>query len=157
MQMRLQDYVANLTESATATLFRNAYAIPPEKLTWTQCEQTRSALDQLQECSQTALVFSKILRGESVEMSPRNFIKAKRERESWTTIEKCEKHAVTHTLELMESIRNFPESRLEERTIAPWGSEVTFGEILIAQYWNVVWHTGQIAYMQRIWGDKAMH
>ena len=56
MQMRLQDYVANLTESATATLFRNAYAIPPEKLTWTQCEQTRSALDQLQECSQTALV-----------------------------------------------------------------------------------------------------
>jgi hypothetical protein len=99
MQMRLQDYVANLTESATATLFRNAYAIPPEKLTWTQCEQTRSALDQLQECSQTALVFSKILRGESVEMSPRNFIKAKREREGWTTIEMCEKHAVTHTLE----------------------------------------------------------
>lgn len=155
--MRVQDYVANLTEAATAGLIRNAYAIPTEKLLWCPTDATRSALDQLQECAQTSMVFAKMLRGEEVDFSPRTFIRARKEREEWTTVEECERISQFNMSKLVDAIKEFPSERLEESTQAPWGVEVQFSELLIAQYWNVVWHTGQIAYIQRLLGDKDMH
>jgi hypothetical protein len=155
--MRVQDYVANLTEAATGGLFRNAYAIPTDKLLWCPSDSTRSALDQLQECAQTSMVFAKMLNGEEVDFSPRNFIQARKLREEWTTVEECERISQFNLSQLLEAISGFPTERLEESTMAPWGVEVTYSELLVAQYWNVVWHTGQIAYIQRLLGDKDMH
>jgi hypothetical protein len=39
----------------------------------------------------------------------------------------------------------------------PWGAKMTFAELLFLNYWNLVYHQGQIAYIQTLYGDREMH
>lgn len=153
----MQDFVAELTQQAVDGLFRNAAAIPEDKLNWQPADDARSVLDQLQECAQVPKAFTKMLQGESVVFTPELFMRARKERQEWTTVEECEKICRFNTGKLIEAIKAFPDNKMNDTVMAPWGVETTFKEALIAQYWNTVWHTGQIAYIQRLLGDKEMH
>jgi uncharacterized damage-inducible protein DinB len=155
--MRLQDFLAESTDDALQALFRNAEAIPIDKLTWQPAPEARSVLDQLQECAQVPAMFKKVLKGEMVEFTPETLVYARRERREWTTVDECRRVCEFNTKSLCEDIRHFPDDRMNQQIMLPWGESVTILKLLTLHHWNMVWHTGQIAYIQRLLGDKEMH
>jgi uncharacterized damage-inducible protein DinB len=155
--MRLQDFIADSTMSAFGALFRNAHTIPEDKINWQPASEARSVLDQLQECAQAPSIFIKMLEGEKVEFSPQFLVEARRQRREWTTVGECERVCEFMTKKLCDAIRTVPEERMTENVTLPWGEEISMRDMLNKHYWNMVWHTGQIAYIQRLLGDKDMH
>lgn len=155
--MQVPDLVSELTLKAVESLFRNARAIPEEKLAWTPSESTRSALDQVQECAQFPKYLAQVLRGETLEFTPVLFMQAAKEREEWTTLDECERICQFNTGLFLEEIKRHDQSRLSENVLTPWGATLSISELMMTHYWNMVWHTGQIAFIQRMLGDKEMH
>ena len=41
----------------------------------------------------------------------------------------------------------------------PWGDGMTetLANVMLHHFWNIVYHEGQIAYIQTIYGDREMH
>jgi len=57
---------------------------------------------------------------------------------------------------LTAAIKAFPTEELEVVIPSPWG-DMTFFEQMSYAYWNMMYHTGQINYIQTLYGDKDMH
>lgn len=85
--------------------------------------------------------------------SEQYFERLRKEKLEWTTLEECERVLEFNISILVAAMNNFPDSRLNERVVEPWGQETTFAELAMYQYWNTTWHTGQIAYIQTLLGD----
>ncbi|MBU6389891.1 hypothetical protein KGQ71_05255, partial [Patescibacteria group bacterium] len=58
--------------------------------------------------------------------------------------------------EYLRAVRQFPEGNLHDTIKLPWG-EMNFLQIIFYPYWNLVYHWGQISYLQTMYGDKEMH
>lgn len=54
------------------------------------------------------------------------------------------------------AVLSFPEANYDLVLQAPWGN-MTFFENLSYPGWNLVWHTGQINYIQTCYGDQDQH
>ena len=54
---------------------------------------------------------------------------------------------------LNTAIAAFPESDYEQTLEAPWGTW-TYFQTISYPYWNLMWHTGQINYIQSLYGDQ---
>lgn len=108
-----------------------------------------------QEIAQDPRDLSKLFRGESITNSGTEvyFERMRKEKAEWTTIEECERVLEFNLKLLTEAILAFPLERLGETVIEPWGYETTYGELMMYQYWNTTWHTGQVAYIQTLLGD----
>ena len=57
---------------------------------------------------------------------------------------------------LTTAIRAFPEADFEQTMDLPWGT-MSFFDIMTYPYWNMMWHAGQINYIQTLYGDQKMH
>jgi hypothetical protein len=64
-----------------------------------------------------------------------------------------------NTAVLVSAIEALPNELLGDKLILPFGEgmEMTLAEVQFAAYWNMVYHVGQIAYVQTLYGDKQMH
>lgn len=58
--------------------------------------------------------------------------------------------------EYYAALRAFPEAAYEETLEAPWGVW-TYFQTMSYPYWNLVWHTGQINYIQTLYGDQNFY
>jgi len=156
--MRFQDQTVRMTSHEVEALFRVARAVPEDKLNWKPMDNGRTVLDQLQECAQSATFFAGLFNPESEQdLSPEATEARKRERQSWTTIDQCEAACNANSAPLYEAIRQIPDERLEETIELPWGETATIADALAFQYWNLVYHHGQINYLQTLYGDFEMH
>jgi hypothetical protein len=150
--------IAIITESVD-NLFRNARAVPADKLEWSP-EGARSVLDQVQECAQAPRWSTHMLRerGMPKDLGPDSYAKAMEERKSWTTLDACEAECKIRVNELLAEIRSFPEEEMTSTMFLPFtGKDHPFWDIMLYPYWNNTWHCGQIAYIQSMLGDKEMH
>ena len=88
---------------------------------------------------------------------------AKREairlRKSFETVEQCVEGARTATSDLCRAIAEFPEDQLESEISVPFGggSVMPMADLLMMNYWNLVYHLGQINQIQLMLGDREMH
>lgn len=153
--MNFQSHVAELTLNATETFLRYAKALPKDQVAWKPSPDSRSALSMLQEVAQDPEDLAKLFRGETIldAGTESYFERLKQEKREWTSLEECERILEFNLNQLLEAIRNFPAERLSEPVIEPWGNHTTYRELAIYQYWNTVWHTGQVAYIQTLLGD----
>jgi len=161
--MRYQDQLIALTEKAGNDLFRSARAVPPDKITWQPLEQGRSILNLVQECAYFPLFISQILSGE------RDFAnetveeeRAKRyaaELATGKTIEECQAAYDKNVPALLSAISNLTEEQLQTDLPLPFRPNKThlLTELIWLPYWNMVYHLGQIDYIQRLYGDHTMH
>lgn len=155
--MRVQDLAIQMTQRILEDLFVAARAMPPEKLEWRPLEMGRSALDQLQECAQALQFAPAMIRNEgSLVLTPEFLEQARQERRTWTALEVCEQHARANALVFYEAVRALPDSSLPQLVELPFGT-FRMSEILFGQYWNMLYHYGQINYIQTLYGDYEMH
>ncbi len=158
--MRYQDVVIRVTESALSDFFRTVRAVPAEKLEWSPLDEGRSVLDQAQEVAQAPAFFQMLIEKRAFpEFTPEQMEKAMKQRKSWKTIDECEEACRKHSDSFYNLVRDYPDEDLEVMINLPWGGGMvkSIADVMLFHYWNVLYHTGQVNYIQTLYGDKEMH
>jgi uncharacterized damage-inducible protein DinB len=157
--MRVQDYVVRTTQRALNDVLRAVDALPEDKIEWSPNETARSALSQLQEIAISPAFYVSILKeGKVPDFSDHANEKMAEMRASVATLASCRTAAMEQTAELCRLISEFPDSRLDEEITLPFGGGmvVTMAGLLGLHSWNMIYHYGQICYLQTMLGDMEM-
>lgn len=153
--MRYQDQIVKLTQRALDDVLRAAAALPADRVDWSPAPTARSALSQLREIAATAAWFGPLIReGRLPDLA---------EHESTLDeelgLEACREAAARQMGEVCEAIEAFPDSELEREVVLPFGggTAMSMADILYLPAWNLVYHLGQVNYIQTMLGDRKMH
>lgn len=125
-------------------ILKAAKSIPPEKLDWKPSENTRSALDQLQEVATAIDVFWPAYAERKIEWNDEMFGQWMEMRSKLTTLEELENACRNSTKRLTEFVRGLKEEELDLPVIMPFPGEFTLADIISYHYWNMSYHEGQI-------------
>ena len=156
--MTSKTLITQLINESVDQLFKYAHAVPADKLTWSAGGETRSTLDMCQECVQAPKWTIDMLETRSVGGDFSDWGAIMAERQQWDTIEKCETEARARVAKLVATIEAFPEAELTDTLFLPFtGKNHPYWDIMMYPYWNNTWHTGQIAFIQMLLGDKQMY
>jgi len=87
------------------------------------------------------------------------FEKIAEERRQWKTIDDCERVCKENSEKLYEVIRSVSEADFEISVHLPFGGGMdrSLADVMMFHYWNIVYHVGQINFIQTLYGDKEMH
>ena len=158
--MRYQDQLVRATQKALDDVCRAAQAVPVEKVDWEPQGLARSVLSQMQEVATTSRFLLPVIRdGTMPEFDEHARTEALRTRKSYDTLDKCIEAAKEATAEFCQAVADFPDDRLEEEMTLPFGGGMTatMADILALPSWNMIYHHGQINYVQLMLGDRQMH
>ena len=158
--MNFQDYITDVTQKAADEAFRYALAVPSEKADWKPLDEGRSVLDQAREMAQCPVWAVQIITSseppkfEGPEMEAEMALMA-----SWDSIETCKKVCEENLTKLAECFKSIVDEKLSDTKWLPFdgGRDFTVMEMMDYPRWNFTYHLGQIAYIQTLLGDKAMH
>jgi len=151
----LQEQAIKMTREGIDMLFRTAKFVPEDKRTdWVPMGAARTTQDQLIEIALSPYFFVPLLKGEPLDPG------ASADREAaaaaLTTLEAAEAKALESHELLYAAIAGMTESEMSEELTLPWG-KATKADTMLMPYWNVVYHIGQISYIQLMLGDTDMH
>jgi len=158
--MRFQDRAIAETNRIMESLFRTARAVPEDKLNWKPLDQARSVIDQLQECAQAPRLFIHALKHRNTDFDEDQMARWRDERQGWTTLEACEMHCKANTEALNALIAELSDAELDETLTAggPNGPrELSLASVALAHHNNMLYHVGQINYVQTLYGDFDPH
>ena len=71
------------------------------------------------------------------------------------TLEACEEAGKANLEAMKAAIIAFPESDMDVRIDLPWGN-YSLTEVMGFPAWNMIYHFGQINYIQTLYGDFSM-
>jgi len=152
-KMRVQDFIADQTELVSKGIIHNARALPADKLEWKPMGHGRSAMSQLRECAVSPDIFIRALSGKGYNYLDEDKVKS----EALDSVDSAERCLNDGNAILLKLIRNLPDERLCEKIDLPWGATWSLIEVANMHYWNLVYHVGQINYLQTLLGDFEMH
>ncbi|MFQ3586931.1 MAG: hypothetical protein SNJ74_00400 [Fimbriimonadaceae bacterium] len=158
--MRYQDAVVKATYRALEDVSRAALAVPEDKRDWSVGGEARSVLSQMREIALSAGWFLPIVRDRRLpEFSAHAEREGERIADTFDSVEKCIEAARESTAELCREISAVRDEDLETEMQLPFGGGMvlTLAEIIELHRWNMVYHLGQINYIQLILGDREMH
>ena len=158
--MRLQDLIINQTRYAMDEAFRYAIAVPEAKLTWKPLDSGRSVLEMTRELAMCADWGYDALTGKGMEEEANS--ESVMEWDAWLTVEECKQAATIKLERFYALVSSYPDEKLTltlELPYGPDGSMRTFSmaEMMNYPHWNAVYHQGQIAYIQTLYGDFRTH
>ena len=152
------EMAAQALRHASKALVRIVKSTQPDKIEWSPLDQGRTVLDQVQECAVICFLsqdtFSKAIQPVF------DFELFGRKKVEFNTIEKALEAIETNTEALAKIFEAFPEESLSMMVhlpFGPGGMTVSFGEFMMMPSQNMVYHYGQINYIQTLYGDKEMH
>lgn len=148
--MTVQELITRQTNKALDDVIRASKAVPADKLDWAP-EGARSTLSQMQEIARSAAWVRGLLTGQ-----PTGSHGDASEPES---LESCIQSARASSAELLEVVNSLTDERLADELHLPFGPGLTLSvaEVAGLHAWNLVYHLGQINYIQTCLGDYAMH
>lgn len=158
--MRFQEQIVRMTQRALQDLIRAAEAFPSDRLEWSPAPTGRSALSMMQEAATSARWLLPLIESGSM---PAFDDHARREaaalRASYDDLPKCVAASLAGTGELCRAILALPDSQLEQEIQVPFGggTMMTLADVSSLHYWNLVYHLGQLSYIQTLYGDLEMH
>lgn len=155
-----QNLVITITWRALDDFFRTARTVPVDKLEWQPLECGRSVLSQMQEVAQVPIFFIPILNARAMPpFDKKEYVKALKARKQWQTLDECEQVCRENTEKLFAVIRDFPDDDLHLPVFLPFngGMTRTMADVMMLHYNNTIYHTGQINYIQTLYGDTEMH
>ena len=149
----------DVIEAAREEVFRYALAVPADRVAWQPLESGQSVLTMARELTKTPDWAYYVLTGAQPESPESAAQDQKAEMESWTTVAECEAACRQKLERLYEFYRSMPDSQLAETKWLPFngGRDHTYAELLDYPRWNFIYHLGQIAYIQTLYGDQDMH
>lgn len=159
--MRYQTMLINRTREAVETLFRNARAVPADKIDWVPMGDARTVLSMLQECAYAPNHFIPILETKQTpaSMTPDSYKESFVIRAQWTTIDECEKVCKENTERMLAIIDAMTDEDMEIIVPLPYGRGMnkSLADLANMHLANLIYHNGQIAYIQTMLGDREMH
>jgi uncharacterized damage-inducible protein DinB len=157
--MKTQEQIIQSTHRGMDIIFRTVRAMPEDKLDWKPMDAGRSALDQLQECSWSPNFYRMVLEQKTFPELDENFFdEASKQRKQWTTIDLCEEHCKENTEKLCSVIRSLSDEDLSTTIHIPTrGIDLSLADIALSHFAHMQYHTGQINYIQTLYGDADMH
>jgi len=152
----IKQLAAKLNQDATDSLLRNAAAMPADKLEWSPLDAGRTAHNQLAECAVIAKFSVYTLNTRTVpKFDHEAFGKAMAELD---TVEKAVAMLKENTDLMVSAIEAFPDEELDTTILMPYSpTPLSFAEVMFGPYWNTVYHIGQFAYIQTLYGDGKMY
>ena len=155
----LQEQAIKMTKEAEGSLFRAARHVPEDKRDeWKPLGEARSVLSQLVECATVPYFFASVLAGAPMDLSSPEAQAKRRELEaSITSVESAEAVSKKAHELLFKAIAEVPDSDLDAKRPMPWDPSTTAADVMFFAYWNLVYHIGQINYIQLMLGDTEMH
>lgn len=143
-----------MNNQAVEMLFGAVKKMPADKQTWKPLDEGRSALEQCRECATVADMFQSNI---DPNHTPRwaSFEEMSAESSTWD-LDKCEAECKATTAKLNQAIAKMTPEQMVEMHTMPWGMEHSGGEIAGFHYWNLVYHLGQVNYIQTLYGDRDM-
>lgn len=158
--LTIQEQAARMTMEALVGLFRAARNVPEEKRDWVPMGCARSVNAQLAECVVSPEVQSKLINGEPAESIVEAYhanVERVKEVESLPLDEMYDIARFSYEA-LGEIIRLVLDDDLEDRFQLPFngGMDATRADLIFIPYQNLVYHTGQINYIQLLLGDAEM-
>ncbi len=156
--MQAKDFLIRLTREQLEALFRNARALPEDRLDWRPMDQGRSALDQVRECAAIPRLLTRVLRERAFNVGSEEMEALRAEWATWS-LDEAERIGREETETFLEVLASMSEEELQKRIPVPFfgGVERTLAEIASTHVWNLIYHIGQIAYIQTLLGDREMH
>jgi hypothetical protein len=144
---------AKITRDAATSLEKVANATPPDKQVWKPLDEGRTALDQVAECAVINAWCTNIMTQFSVpELDGEAYGAAT---SALDTMDKALEALRTETEKLAQAIEAVPADKLETEVKFPWDEKPsTLAEAMVVPHWNMVYHIGQISYIQTLYGDK---
>ena len=156
MSTTIQQLAAKLGREVTAALIRNVEAMDESKVAWQPEGSGRTVLSIIQECAiitgfsahtLTHLAMPEGFHGEYGRLLG-----------EYDTLEKAVAALKANSELLANAQLSFDAENLEKTIVMPWAANpLTFAELMFGNYWNSVYHIGQICYIQTLYGDKEMH
>lgn len=147
-----------MTQRAVNDLIDAVRAIPAEKVNWSPGGKGRSALHQLREVTVSATILKSMMDGEGA-MSQQLHDEAVRHLHDseHEDLDLAIAEARFASAELCNSLANFPDERLEDEIVLPFGAGIsmTMADCLALCYWNATYHTGQINYILSLIDQEA--
>ncbi|HEY3781385.1 MAG TPA: hypothetical protein VGL56_09905 [Fimbriimonadaceae bacterium] len=152
--MRIQEYIVEEAQKAAEEFFRYATAVPSDKLDWAPEGEGRSVMSMCREIAQTPTWTQ-----QAFDAPPENMDELREAAEDLRTPYEC-KLEFARRLEGVKSLfLGFSDSDLAKTKWLPYngGRDHTYLEMMDYPRWNCTYHTGQISYIQILYGDKEMH
>lgn len=159
MRANLTELAALMTDRASADLTAAALAVPAERLGWKPAESVRSTvMDQLFECTVVSTIWAAVIacRGVSEDSKPPAYLdllnmQAEGKLDTLTPMLAALEQS-THAL--TAAIRALPEDQTGT-VVSVWHGTMPLSECCFYAYWHLVYHEGQINYLQMLYGDQA--
>jgi len=149
-----------MTQRALDDLIRAVDAMDPESREWVPAATSRSALHQLRELAVSTTLLTKVIKsGTGGHLDAHARAVSGDMLDSVTTYEEARDKTRDGTAEVCSLIANFPDDQLEDDVVLPFGGGIrlTMADCLGLHYWNLVYHCGQVNYIQTMLGDLKMH
>ncbi len=143
-----------MNNQAVEMFFGAVRKMPEDKQTWKPLDEGRSALEQAQELATAPALFL-------VHLAPNETpIYSSFEEASAAgaqmDLNACEAECKRLTGKINEAISTMTPEQMAQQHKMPWGMEHSGAEVAGFHYWNVVYHVGQVNYIQTLYGDHEM-
>ncbi|MBL8088493.1 MAG: hypothetical protein JNM85_10550 [Chthonomonas sp.] len=157
--MDIKELIISQSVKNSNELFHAARKVPADKLTWRPLDAGRHVLDLCQECALSPLWSVEMLHSRRCpDFTPEMMAEFEAMKEKLTDLDACEAACKKNLETLAEAVRAFPDADWGSTLTLPWGveKEYSFAAIGMIHYWNAVYHTGQVNYIQTLYGDHSM-
>ena len=158
--MTAKELICTLNDQATEGLFRAARAGAADKLEWKPGEKARSALDIARECALSPTWATELLETRKMpEFNETTMAEYEAKKNAIPSLDAAEALAKENVAALNAAIGAFPESDLRVTMHVPFGPNPNwpFYNVMMLHVWNCHYHTGQLNYIQTLYGDTDFH
>lgn len=158
--MDTRQYLANVARFAAQTVARTAPFVPADKRNWSPMGAARATTDMVQECAEALEIATKFMKTGQFAFPDAQARAARAEllKKNPPKLEDLFPHLQKSAEEYAKEIEKFPAERLMEMVPSPFGGEP---RPLLMQLsmpvFNMMYHYGQINYIQTMLGDTEMH
>ncbi len=146
--MTYADAFADMMSDGTNSLWKHISAMPADKISW-KPEGARSARELLEELVNTTNYVTAVIDTRQAEAGDWKDLAA----EDLAGLEKLYR---TEADALCKAVATISDEDFAVRYDLPWGNLSLF-QVCNYAYWNLMYHLGQIAYIQTMYGDKEMY
>ncbi len=158
----IQDQAAKMTREAAEALLRAVSFLPEDKMDWSPLGEARTVRDIVAECITSAEGVAVMLTTDFTQgRIGRAQFQDRRQQimENYKSVKSLLDLARAKFAELDAVVASTHDGRLEQEFRMPFAPDrpMTGVDLLFATYWNLVYHLGQVNYLQMMLGDTAMH
>lgn len=151
MPNTLQEFLAVATPKAAADLVEAFNRIPADKREWQPEGKSRSALDQMVECTLLGGYTADLIRARRWPENAFDIYKGAHAEALADGWEKLEPQLHENAQKVVAAIRDTPDDALGMEIPMPWET-ATLAQVLAYPYWNMSYHLGQINYIASMLG-----